>query len=363
MSSHNLKRRKYYFNQILDKIAKRNGTCLSSCQEYVNIDSEITVQCQDEHIFKTKAGNIQQGKWCRYCRCYIREHICRCVFEHIFRCSFEKSLPAWLHISPKVQLELDGYNKDLRVAFEVQGQQHYMWISFFDKTLELFKHRQRNDELKRRLCKEQGIELFEIPYTIPKEKLYEYIVDFCQTRGFSIDDNTPFTNVNYSKLSRLTDIKQLVADQNGELVEKNIDVFANFEVRCKYGHKWYTCLANLRRKYWCSKCADGNMSQRFKQYFSTDEGKHDITKRCVKRKATVERQNIELRSSLVTKICRICGIQKNVDSFRTKRDSKDGLRGECRECENLIKRLKRNCSSSLIWNPLVIRAALMVCSN
>ena len=70
-------------------------------------------------------------------------------------------------------LELDIYIPELKLAFEYNGEQHYEWIEFFQKTKEDFKALQYRDRCKKKICKIKGITLIKIKYN---EKLSEQLV-------------------------------------------------------------------------------------------------------------------------------------------------------------------------------------------
>ena len=70
-------------------------------------------------------------------------------------------------------LELDIYIPELKLAFEYNGEQHYEWVKFFQKTEEEFKYLQYKDRCKKKLCKQEGITLIIIKYD---EDLSEQLV-------------------------------------------------------------------------------------------------------------------------------------------------------------------------------------------
>ena len=63
-------------------------------------------------------------------------------------------------------LELDFFNKELKIAVEYNGKQHYKFIPFFHKKYAKFEKMKESDKIKRKLCQEKGILLIIIPYWI-----------------------------------------------------------------------------------------------------------------------------------------------------------------------------------------------------
>jgi hypothetical protein len=59
-------------------------------------------------------------------------------------------------------MELDGYNVEQKLAFEYQGEPHYLPI-FGASSLQRIK---RNDERKRQLCRYHGVRLIRVPYWV-----------------------------------------------------------------------------------------------------------------------------------------------------------------------------------------------------
>lgn len=106
------------------------------------------------------------------------EQRCRLILERIFHVPFTSIRPDFLkHPVTGKNLELDGYNEQLGLAFEYNGIQHRVYHPRFHKTEEDFIKQQERDHWKRNKCKELGIRLLEIPDTIPYEKLGEFIVE------------------------------------------------------------------------------------------------------------------------------------------------------------------------------------------
>jgi hypothetical protein len=104
------------------------------------------------------------------------EIICRQVLERIYGKPFKKARPRWLNNSvTNNSLELDCFNEELRLAVEYQGEQHYKFNKFFHRSHDAFLNGKYRDEMKRRICKERGITLIEIPYWIKPDNIEAYL--------------------------------------------------------------------------------------------------------------------------------------------------------------------------------------------
>lgn len=104
------------------------------------------------------------------------ENRCREIFEHIFNKKFPKVRPDFLRRPNGRCLELDGYNDELKLAFEYNGYQHYKFSSKFHKNMTDLEDQIQRDIDKKEMCRKHGIELIEIPYNIKYENLYAYIL-------------------------------------------------------------------------------------------------------------------------------------------------------------------------------------------
>ncbi len=100
----------------------------------------------------------------------------RSILEELFGVPFKKRRPDFLE-NPVTgcNLELDCYNKDLKLGVEVNGRQHYQFIPFFHKTHEKFRLQQYKDELKKRMCKDNGVEIISVPYNVKNTR--KFLID------------------------------------------------------------------------------------------------------------------------------------------------------------------------------------------
>ncbi len=101
---------------------------------------------------------------------------CRRVLQKLFGKPFHKSRPKWLNNSVTgMDLELDCYEPSMGLAVEYQGQQHYKQIPYFHKNREHFLNGKYRDEMKRRMCVENGVVLIEVPYTVKLDQIEPYL--------------------------------------------------------------------------------------------------------------------------------------------------------------------------------------------
>jgi len=95
------------------------------------------------------------------------ERITRRVMEKLFNKPFIRIRPDFLK-NPETgrNMELDGYNEELKIAFEYNGMQHYHFPTRFAKTELEFKNQLRRDKYKLDKCNELGIYLIIVPYSV-----------------------------------------------------------------------------------------------------------------------------------------------------------------------------------------------------
>lgn len=102
------------------------------------------------------------------------EKECRRVLEEYTGKPFPKARPDFLrnNVTGGYNLELDCFNRDLMIAVEYNGEQHYKYIPYFHKTKDAFYNLKYRDDMKKRLCLENGIKLIIVPYTVKDIKSY-----------------------------------------------------------------------------------------------------------------------------------------------------------------------------------------------
>jgi hypothetical protein len=97
------------------------------------------------------------------------ERECRRVLQKIFNKPFKNQRPNFLQnpvTGGRFNLELDCYEESLKLAVEYNGQQHYKYIPYFHKNKEAFYNQMYRDDMKRRICRENRVNLIEVPNTV-----------------------------------------------------------------------------------------------------------------------------------------------------------------------------------------------------
>ena len=112
---------------------------------------------------------------------------CRRVLQKYLHKPFANCRPDFLRnpvTGNRFNLELDCYDESLKLAVEYNGAQHYKYIPYFHKNKEAFLNQKYRDQMKRHLCKENRVNLIEIPNTVPVEKIESYLVNKLKLIGY-----------------------------------------------------------------------------------------------------------------------------------------------------------------------------------
>jgi hypothetical protein len=104
------------------------------------------------------------------------EKQCRYIMQSIFNKPFTNQRPNFLRSVTGNNLELDCYNEELKLAVEYNGAQHEKYIPYFHKNKEAFLNQLYRDDIKRRICKDNGIYLIEVPHTVKIHDIEKYIL-------------------------------------------------------------------------------------------------------------------------------------------------------------------------------------------
>ena len=166
---------RYQTIQDMQKLAKKKkGKCLSG--KYIDAHTKLRWQCEKGHIWKATPSQIKNcNLWCPYCRTKSEQKF-RESIEKILCAKFPRKYPKWLVNENGNRLELDGYNRILKIAFEYQGYQHFFTLhnNFFGGEKALTK-RQKHDRIKKEMCEKRGIILLCPTYEMDESQYEDFI--------------------------------------------------------------------------------------------------------------------------------------------------------------------------------------------
>ena len=115
---------------------------------------------------------------CPKCNLYYQEEQIRIILEKLTGKKFPKAkfnIPWLINYKTGRKYELDGYCEELNIAFEHQGEQHFIVSKFYRKTIQDFFYQLYKDADKYRLCKENNCALICTYYNQSQNELEEYI--------------------------------------------------------------------------------------------------------------------------------------------------------------------------------------------
>jgi len=240
----------------MQEIAKnRGGKCLSI--EYINSKTKLLWQCHKKHEWWAAPSDVMHSHWCPYCDDSLAEKICRGYFEFIFKKKFRTKKPKWLINNRGNLMELDGYCKELKLAFEYNGGQHYNPHMLGEK---LFQQRQKDDELKRDLCKTNSVTLIIIPYTVDYNNMQRHIVEQCKKNDITLPADIKHIKpdklgvYNFDKINEMREI----AKKRGGKCLSDVYLGKDYKLKwqCSEGHIWEATPGNVKNKNcWCPICA------------------------------------------------------------------------------------------------------------
>ena len=206
------KRKEYFYKKSQKTALDRGGKLLSN--DYVNSYTQLEWKCDIcNYTWKSTYDSVVNKKsWCPNCSDMISERICRAIFERIFKKEFPTTTFNWLVYKNKNIMHLGGYNSDLNLGFEYNGEQHYKFIPRWHKTIRDFEERKKRDIIKLKLCEEYRVVLIIVPYWISYQKMEDYIRKKCIEKGIIVAEQKKKINVN--KLERIIRLQIYNAKSN-----------------------------------------------------------------------------------------------------------------------------------------------------
>lgn len=259
-------------------------------------------KCPHGHIFKRNAKSANF-----YCpKCTLKgtsysEEIVRSIFEEYSGKKFEKII-----IKDQVNyFELDGYNKELKIAFEHDGRQHYdlkVFLQMTKKTKKDFLELKRRDKKKDQYCKDNGITLIRIKQ-LNQDSTIEDVHNICKNL-FKKKRQEVKINVNM-QTKYLLEVKDKLKKYNCKIVDGigTLTSSSRVKYKCKKGHLHETTAAKIKHKF--KGCPTCNEEKRLKEQL----GK--IKK--VEKRLNLIFNNSEIinRESYVSFTCNNCGKEVN----------------------------------------------------
>lgn len=244
-------KRKYNLASVKQLAKSRGGKFLSKPHKII-VKNQYKWECSEGHRFSKRLEDIDLGGWCRDCSTGLYERICRAHFESIFGVKFPnvRNLD-WLINEHGNHIELDGYNKELRIAFEHQGRHHYKENAFFKKPL--------YDAIKKELCKKNNVKLICIPelFTYVKIKdLLDFLKKEFAKNNISFDESISFDDIDLKNAyapEYFKELKALARNRNFKLLS-NAYIGPNelHDFKCiKRGHEFSRTKYNLDECPFC----------------------------------------------------------------------------------------------------------------
>ena len=162
----------------------------------------------------------------------------------------------------------DGYCKELSLAFEYQGIQHYEPSSVFHAGRQTLGQRKADDARKRKLCRPNGVHLLAIPYTVELDDVPAYIVAAVKDLRVPVSMRPPDTIkvAQFVLPEQLRAMRALAREHDGEcLSTAYVNSFTKLRWRCAEGHEWEAQPNNVKNlDNWCPACA-GNLRDTIEQ--------------------------------------------------------------------------------------------------
>jgi len=235
---------------------KRGGRCLSKA--YKDAHTKLHWECRYKHKWVAKPNGIIMGQWCPECSVFRMEKVVRGIFQQLFDKPFPRARPEWL-ISPLGKpLELDGYLKSRKVAFEYNGKQHYSNVGRFQVRFGSLEKRKKYDKLKKKACAARGIRLVVIPYNIKAKDLVAFIKAECQKQGICLPErkvDLESGNREIYATNVVSEMRVIAKTRGGRCLSKN---YINSDTPllwiCKEGHKWKDPAWRIKQGKWCTTC-------------------------------------------------------------------------------------------------------------
>lgn len=257
--------REHYLSELKIIAEKRGGKLIST--KYLNSRTKLEFVDKNDNIFWATSHTIKKGMWSPFEGKGISEEIARQCFEFIFDKKFTNTRKILIR-EEKPSLELDGFNEELNMAFEYQGEQHYQakWVMARKEDKEdIFKNIQQNDKEKLELCRKMKIPLILIPFfpNFKNDSEYlEYVFNILkqhenyeQFSKYIKNLNLTVFEIDYKKIpnanDKLIELEGIAKSKGGKLIsQRYTNNLTKLQFEDKNGHRFYKTYSGILRGNW-----------------------------------------------------------------------------------------------------------------
>lgn len=114
-------------------------------------------------------------------------------------------------------LELDFYIEEMKIAAEVQGEQHYRFVEYFHRTIENFESQQNRDAKKSVICRNSGVKLYEIFTELDADLFVKMVGGYKEQHPKSVNIELKETQETVYQVRRAIKLaKRAIAKANGD---------------------------------------------------------------------------------------------------------------------------------------------------
>jgi hypothetical protein len=151
-----------------------------SLVDYKNAKTDVQIICPKENhgIFQQRPDHHINGAGCPICRESRGEKYVAAVLKnlniHFERQKYFKDCKGIKGKKYCRKLPFDFYLPEFNAVIEFDGAQHYNPILFYGGA-NAFSLTQQRDQIKNQYCKDKGINMIRIPYTVDNENIPQFI--------------------------------------------------------------------------------------------------------------------------------------------------------------------------------------------
>lgn len=150
--------------QQVERFIGQQGYKLLSVK-YVNAHKKLLIQCTKKHQYKTTWANFKLGNRCPQCRHWRGEKRLYKLLRQVFP---NHNITRQDNLDFLGRQRVDFAIRDLKLAFEYDGEQHFRPVQYggisLKKAKREFSLTQQRDKKKKELCKQNLFKLIRIRY-------------------------------------------------------------------------------------------------------------------------------------------------------------------------------------------------------